>query len=295
MRILITGASGMLGATLAEKWKDRFDVFSTDKENFTKNTAKIFLPFDLLSKSYDTLMTWARPDVIIHCAAITNVDYCEDHPEQALWVNAESVKLFLKSDAHARLIFISSDAVFPDGLPLATVKDETAPENVYGKSKEAGEITTQNSGEPHLVVRTTIVGKNINPAAKGFVEWIISSVNDGNVITLFDDTLFTPITIWHLADELEWIINNEISGVVHVVGSESISKYEFGVRICQLLGLDTNLIQKGSINDVDFQAKRSKDQTMDSEHYQRYHRRALPIMDETVDMIVQNFKEFTYE
>jgi len=295
VRILITGASGMLGATLAEMWKDRFDVFSTAKEDYAENTVKNFMPFDLLNKSYDTLMNWARPNVIIHCAAITNVDYCENHPEQALAVNAESVKLFLKSDPEAKLIFISSDAVFPDGLHLATVNDKTSPENVYGKSKEAGEIAIQNSGEQHLVVRTTIVGKNINSVAKGFVEWIISSVNDGNVITLFDDTLFTPITIWHLADELEWIINNEISGVVHVVGSESISKYQFGIRICELLGLDTNLIQKGSINDVNFQAKRSKDQTMDSEHYQRYHRRSLPSIDETVDIIVQHFKEFTYE
>ena len=174
----------MLGATLAKMWKDRFDVFSTAKENYAENTVKNFMPFDLLNKSYDTLMNWARPDVIIHCAAITNVDYCENHPEQALAVNAESVKLFLKSDPEVKLIFISSDAVFPDGLHLATVNDKTAPENIYGKSKEAGEIAIQNSGKQHLVVRTTIVGKNINPVSKGFVEWIITSVNDGNVITL---------------------------------------------------------------------------------------------------------------
>ena len=95
-KILITGASGMLGATIVKKWCNRFEVFATDKDNFTNNPVKNFMNFDLVSESYDALMNWAKPDVIIHCAAITNVDYCEDNPEQAMEVNAESVNKFLK-------------------------------------------------------------------------------------------------------------------------------------------------------------------------------------------------------
>ena len=97
----------MLGATIVKKWCNRFEVFATDKENFANSPAKYFMAFDLVSESYDALMNWVKPDVIIHCAAITNVDYCEDNPEQAMAVNAESVNQFLKYGSDARLIFIS--------------------------------------------------------------------------------------------------------------------------------------------------------------------------------------------
>ncbi len=288
-RILITGTSGMLGATLVKQWCDIFEVFATDKKNFANSHAKYFMAFDLLSESYDTLMNWAKPDVIIHCAAITNVDYCEQNPEQAMAVNAESVNKFLKYGSYSRLIFISSDAVFPDGIHLASEKEQTSPKNVYGESKEAGENYIKEVSGAHLVIRTTIVGKNINPSKRGFVEWIVNSVKDGKEITLFDDVLFTPITIWHLANELEWILGSDISGIVHIVGEEPISKYDFGRKICEGLWLDTSLIKKGSIDGVHFNAKRSKDQTMDSGYYQQISNQVLPNMDQTILSIIQRF------
>ena len=294
MRILITGASGMLGATLVDKWQDKFDVFATDKDNFSENPAKIFTTFDLYSESYDSLIDWSNPEVIVHCAAITNVDFCEKNPKQTLAVNAESVKRFLQSNANARLIFISSDAVFPDGLHLALEKDKTNPENVYGMSKKAGEKHIRDAGENHIAIRTTIVGKNINRSYQGFVEWFVNSVKSGKDITLFSDAFFTPITIWHLADEIEWLICNNFSGIIHIAGKEPVSKYDFGRKICAGLGLDTSLIHKESIDNVTFQAKRSKDQTLDSGYYQHFSGRSMPSTDETVDMIVQHFKKFTY-
>ena len=290
---MITGASGMLGATLVDKSQDKFDVYATDRDNFRNNPARKFYLFDLLNQSYDELLEWAKPDVIVHCAAITNVDYCEDHSEEAIAVNGESVNKFLQSDANARLIFISSDAVFPDGLPLASEKDKTGSENVYGKSKELGERLIQNAGEPHTAIRTTIVGKNINPSNQGFVEWIVNSVSSGKRITLFDDALFTPITIWQLADELKWILYNNFSGLIHIVSKDPVSKYEFGFTICEKLGLDTGLIQKGSIENVNFLARRTKDQTLDSTYFEALSKRKLPSRENVVESIITHFKEVT--
>ena len=284
----------MLGATIVKKWCNRFEVFATDKDNFTNNPVKNFMNFDLMSESYDALMNWAKPDVIIHCAAITNVDYCEDNPEQAMAVNAESVNKFLKYGSDARLIFISSDAVFPDGIHMATEKDQISPENIYGKTKETGEKYIKKSSGDHLAVRTTIVGKNINSSYQGFVEWIVNSVKNGKEITLFDDALFTPITTWHLANELEWIMENDASGIIHIAGEEPISKYDFGRKICEGLGLDTSLINKGSIDAVNFNAKRSKDQTMDSGFYHSLSSRVLPSISATVDIIIEHFQESAY-
>lgn len=293
-RILITGASGMLGATLADKWQGKFDVYGTDKDNFQNNPARNFVPFDLLDQSYDELLERAEPDVIVHCAAITNVDYCEEHPDETMAVSCESVDRFLKFAPYARLIFISSDAVFPDGIHMATEKDETGAENVYGRSKELGERFILKAGGSHCAIRTTIVGKNINPSKQGFVEWIVNSVKDGKEIALFDDVLFTPITIWHLAEELECVIESDVSRSIHIAGRDAISKYDFGRILCEKLGLNVGLIRIDSIDNFNFRAKRSKDQTLDSSYYESISHRNLPNSQDTFDLLVKHFVEHTY-
>jgi UDP-4-amino-4,6-dideoxy-N-acetyl-beta-L-altrosamine transaminase/dTDP-4-dehydrorhamnose reductase len=290
MRVLITGASGMLGATLVEKWEDIFEVYATDKTRFSRSAQKNFLSFDLTNDCYEDLLNWADPDVIVHCGAITNVDHCENHREQAFEVNGISVKKFLTANKNTKLILISSDAVFPDGERFPSESDQPKPANVYGESKQLGEELILNFGEPHVVVRTTIIGKNINPNKKGFVDWIVESVIRGEKITLFKDVTFTPISIWHLADELEWLINNRISGVVHVAGGESINKFEFGVKICESLGLDSSLIRKGSLEDMEFTAERSKDQTLDSTYYQEISGRTLPTLEDVIDKTAGYFR-----
>ena len=81
-RILITGASGMLGATLVNKFKDEYNVFATGNSFFDKQHSQ-YMKFDLSSESYKKLFDWSNPDIIIHCAAITNGNYCEENPKKA--------------------------------------------------------------------------------------------------------------------------------------------------------------------------------------------------------------------
>jgi dTDP-4-dehydrorhamnose reductase len=293
VRILITGAKGMLGATLVEQWQSTYDVCATDIKNFPENPARKFFEFDLSSDCYTELLEWAMPDVIVHCGAITNMDYCEKYPNQAMAVNAASVRKLLEIQTQSRLIFISSDAVFGDGFHMASEDLDARPETIYGKSKKVGEDMLREAPGLNLAVRTTIVGKNSNPAAKGFVEWIVESVREDREITLFADVFFTPITIWDFADELEWIIRSTISGVVHVASSDPVSKYEFGVGICSQLGLDIDLIRAGSIDEFKFRAKRSKDQTLDSTYYKRLTGREMPSISDTIVNIARHFESLT--
>jgi len=293
-RILITGASGMLGSTLVNLWNKHFDIYSTQREDFDSNPSNNFLHFDLLNNNYNKLLDWSKPDVIVHCGAITDVDYCELNKEIAKKVNGESVRKLLSNNYYARLIFISSDAVFPDEVSMPVEEHKAEPINAYGMSKYVGEKYIQDAGKPHVVIRTTIVGKNINLSKTSLVEWIINSVKNKKEITLFEDALFSPITVWHLANELRWIIGNDVHGVFHISGDGIISKYEFGYRICKGLGLDTSLIRKGSIDDVNFDAKRAKDQTLDCSYYSKISGRPLPNMDETLDTIIQQYKRGAY-
>jgi len=289
VRLLITGASGMLGATLVKNYQEKYDVYATSRTDFLGNTSKNFLKFDLLEKSYDKLIDWSAPDIILHCGAITDLDYSEVEKKITTAVNANSVKKFLGYGSDLRVILISSDAVFPDKIKMAKETDQPMPQNVYGRSKEIAEKYILRNGNHNLAIRTTIIGKNINKKKVGFLEWIINSINNEKKITLFDDVFFTPITIWNLSDELEWIINNKISGLLHISCNEEISKYDLGLKICEKMGLDNSLIVRGSIDDFYFNAKRSKDQTLDSTYYKSISNRGNISVEDIVNTIAQHF------
>jgi dTDP-4-dehydrorhamnose reductase len=288
-RVLITGASGMLGATLVKLWSTKYNIFATGNSDFQGNLAKNYKIFDLKSENYGELIEWAKPDIIVHCAAITNVDYCEDNSEEAMIVNGESVRKLIYSAPYAKLIFISTDAVFPCQTHLANEESLTGPENIYGKSKEYGESFIKKSLKNSCIVRTTIVGKNINTYKQGFVEWIINSIKRDDHISLFNDVFFTPISIWHLTDELEWIINNDVPKILHVSSSEVITKYEFGYSLCHEMRLDASLIKAGSMDDVQFKAKRAKDQTLDSSYYISISKHKLPNFEDNIKILIKYF------
>ena len=290
-RVLITGASGMLGATLATRWAGAYDVYATGGSDFANNPAPRdrYRAFDLAQSSYDELLRWAAPEVIVHCAAWTSVDGCEDDPDRAYAVNAESVRKLAAADA--RMIFISTDAVFGETGHPATEQTQTAPLNEYGRSKLAGESYMRSLGARGCVVRTTVVGRNVNRAKQSFAEWIVASVSAGRSITLFSDAMFTPIAATALADELEWIIAHPTPPVVHVAGAEAVSKLELGRRLCAALALGTEPIHPGTIVGFPFRAPRSADQTLDSSLYRALSGRPLPTVDATIRALSDSFGE----
>lgn len=291
-RILVTGASGMLGSSLAIELSKSFNVYAT-------GNSKISLPvnykiFDLLNESYKELIDWSRPDLIIHCAAITNSVYCEENPMEAFYVNGWSIHKFLQdTKSSVKFIFISTDAVFLSSLHLAKEKDFTKPENIYGKSKELGEFFLLNSKRNYLIIRTTIVGLNIYSDKKGFVDWIIKSVKAKKSISLFDDVLFTPISIWDFISELKFLINQNSfeSKILHLAGDEVITKYEFGKSLIQGLFLDLNYIKKGSIFKFKNRAKRSNDQSLDCSFYKKTFKRKLPKLKDTITILKNKINE----
>lgn len=283
----------MLGATLSKIFSDSFEVFATGNSNFENQPAN-YMKFDLGSDSFEELIKWSKPEIIIHSAALTNGNYCEKNPLEAFNINGVSVRKFIDAtDEGQKIIYISTDAVFPSKLHLAQEKDCVDPENVYGKSKELGEFFLLNSNRKFTVVRTTIVGLNENPSRQGFVEWIINSVVEKQKIGLFDDVLFTPIAIWDFAKELEFLMRTDSisSEILHIAGSEVISKYDFGIALLAKLGLDKDAVNKTSISSMPDRAKRCADQSLDCTLYQEKYQRNLPNLEETVETIKNNYNE----
>ena len=292
-RILITGASGMLGATLVKSFSDFFSVFATGNTYFEDSLIN-YKKFDLRDDNYHELIAWSKPDIIIHSGAITNFNYCNDNPIDAFNVNGFSLKKLMDATKdNVKIIYISTDAVFPSKLNMAQESDCVFSENIYGKSKELGEFFLLTSDRVYKIIRTTIVGLNINKSKSSFVEWMVNASLNDEEISLFNDVIFTPISIWALAEEIKFLINYglESSEILHIAGNEQCSKYEFGKSLLEELSIPTKLVKKGSINMFKDRAKRCSDQTLNCETYQNKYHRKLPSLKETVTSIKRNYNE----
>ena len=286
MRILVTGAAGMLGSMLVERWREKYEVFASARTPFAA-PGWAFRPFDLTEASHAPLVDWARPDVIVHCAAWTALDACEADPERTLEINGRSVERLLAAAPSARMIFVSSDAVLGDRAEPLEEDAPPHPLNAYGRSKELGEqLLRERDAGPS--VRTTIVGWNLDPRKQSFVEWLVRSLERGEKVTLFQDALFNPIASSQLADELEHMLTDGRKGVWHVTGRDATSKYDFGVALADKLGLDRHRIHEGTITAMRFAARRSADQRLAVARYEHSVGRELPTLDATIAALVRD-------
>lgn len=283
----------MLGSTLSNFLSKEFNVFGTGNSDY-KSSLRYYKKFDLLNNDYSELIEWSDPDIIILNGALTNGSYCENNPLTAFNVNGISVKKFIDATSrNVKFVYISSDAVYSSKLHLAKEIDCISPESVYGKSKELGEYFLLNSERLFTIIRTTIVGLNLNHNKSSFVEWIINSSKSNQPISLFDDVKFTPISIWDLANEIYFIIkNNYITGeILNISGKTVCTKYEFGSILLKTLSISDNYVKKGSIKTFKQRANRSEDQTLDVTFYEKKYNRKLPFLNKTVLNIKNHYND----
>ena len=290
-RILITGGSGMLGFCLVKELEKDFEVYSTGNSQYCSHVTR-YLKFDLLSDSYKKLIDWSRPDIIIHCAALTDGTYCEKNPHEAYKVNGLSMKKIIDATKKkVKIIYISSDAVFPSTLNLAKEIDCVSPENIYGKSKELGEYFLKTSKNiEYLIIRTTIVGLNFNNNKTSFIDWIIRTSIKNQKLGLFNDVLFSPITIWDLSNEIKFLLNsNNINSEILHISGEMCTKYEFGKSLLKSLNISTLNLFENSILTFSQRFNRSTDQTLDSSFYEKKYSRILPKLNQTINNLKKHY------
>ena len=260
MKIAITGASGMLGTALISLLSKSHEVFATSRNKGIEKKNIEWDCFDL--NNFELLYTWlkkVKPHIVIHCAAIVDVDFCEKNFELAMSTNTKTTELIAKyiNFNKGRLIYISTDSVF-DGNKKNSYKeiDTPNPLNIYAKTKLQGEKSVQ-SISTGLVLRVNIIGLRQN-RNNSFAEWILQKLIQGSSLNLFHDVYFSPISVQELSIIINKIIQKPIYGLYHCGSSDSISKYEFGKKMSEIFQLSNLKINKVSIDSLNFKAKRPK-------------------------------------
>lgn len=251
MRILITGSNGLLGQKIVKLCLERKLSFIATSKGENRNTdcpQQNYMPLDITNKlEINKVFESFYPTHVIHTAAITNVDYCEDHQEECEDVNVNAVKyLFAASkqyEAHFQLL--STDFVFDGTKGYYSETDEVNPLSVYSRSKaDAEKVLLSDAYENWSVVRTIIVyGEGNNLSRSNIVLWAIDSLKKGNEMTIVDDQFRMPT--W--ADDLAWgcveIIQRGKTGIFHISGPVLFSIYELVLAIGKHYNLPTDFIK----------------------------------------------------
>ena len=231
VKVLVTGANGMLGQDLCPILEDSgYDVVETDINNLDITN----------SKSVEEVLGDEKPDFVIHCAAYTNVDKAEDDLNTARLINAMGTENVAKAckKIDATMVYISTDYVF-DGQANIPYKptDKTAPLNNYGLTKFEGEKAVRENLEKYYICRTSwLYGHH----GKNFVETMIS-LADKPELKVVDDQIGCPTWTVELASAIVKIIEGKSFGIYHTCGSSYTSWYGFAKEIFTQLGLTVNL------------------------------------------------------
>ena len=186
-----------------------------------------------------------RPDVVVHCAAITDVDPCELDPENCERVNIEGTRNIAAAAAacNARFIYLSTDFVF-DGLKGPYGEDDDPnPVSTYGWSKLQGEYIARSARVPWAIVRTILV-YGVPPSLKrnNLVTWVYSSLKNNQPIRVVNDQFRMPTLADDLADGIISIVERNKTGIFHLSGPEMVSVFEFAQQTARFFGLDQSLI-----------------------------------------------------
>lgn len=259
MRILVTGASGLLGLNLCLHLTDSHQIFAV------LHTQKLVEPpFQTIEcnqineNSLGLVLKKSRPDLLIHCAAMANVDTCETRPQEAKRINADMPGILA---AHCKkkgiqLIHISTDAVFDGKMGDYSEEDSPNPLSVYAQTKLEGEQIVASEYPVAIIARVNFYGYSLS-GKRSLAEFFLNSLKANNPVNGFVDVMFCPLYVNDLADTLMKMAGKELKGLYHVVSPESLSKYAFGIRIAEKFGLDKNLIQPKSVSESGLLAARS--------------------------------------
>jgi len=264
MRILITGASGLLGLNLALETAEEHVVYGTAKDHLLNTPAFTVLPGDLLAPgAVDQVLDQSHPDWVIHCAALANIDACEADPVLARKVNIELPAELATNVARggARLVHISTDSVFDGKRGNYSEDDLPNPLSVYARTKLDGERAVLQANPDAVVARVNLFGWSIS-GRRSLGEFFVRNLQAGNRVNGFTDVFFCPLLANDLAHLLVSMLKLKLSGLYHMVSPECLSKYEFGLRVAERFGLDASLITPTSVERGGLLAARSPNLTL---------------------------------
>ena len=265
MRILVTGASGLLGLNLCLEKVKEHDIYGIVHQTQLVNVPFTLIRQDLTNKKIlSKIFNQSKPELVLNCAAMANVDQCEKYPAAAAKINTEVPGYLAKSCAERAIPFvhISTDAVFDGEKGNYKETDVPNPLSIYAKTKLEGEKRVLDANPSALIARVNFFGFSVT-GRRSLAEFFLRNLISNKRVYGFIDILFSPMYVNDLIDTLFKMVKNKLTGIYHVVSSNHLSKYDFGMLISERFNLDGSIITPESYLKGNLIAKRSPNLFLD--------------------------------
>lgn len=259
MKLLITGSSGLLGLNLALEAMSAHEVIGVDKGRL-KSPPFRTIQADLLDEgAVDSVLDEARPDWLVHCAALADLEACEADPDLARRLNTDLPSALAKACRNRGLpmVQVSTDAVF-DGTKsgVYTEEDDPLPVSVYSSTKLEAERLVMKSNPEAIVARVNFYGWSL-AGRRSLAEFFFNNLTNNKSMSGYTDVIFCPMHVAHLSQTLLKMLAKGLHGLYHAVGPQPMSKYQFGVEIARKFGLNEGEISPKSIQASSLIARRA--------------------------------------
>lgn len=258
-RILVTGVSGLLGLNFAQEMMDGHEIIGVDRGKLVHAPFKV-MKQDLLDPgAVGSILDAAQPEWLVNCAALADLEACEDNPDIAKRLNTDLPRHLARlcKARNIRFVHISTDAVFDgekDGY--YTEKDQPNPKGVYAKTKFEGEWAVLTEDPRALVARVNFYGWSLG-GRRSLAEFFHHNLTHNKSMSGFTDVAFCPMLANDTARILVKMVQRGLSGLYHLVGPQAMSKYQFGVEIARKFSLRESEISPKSILSSSLTARRS--------------------------------------
>ncbi len=259
MRLLVTGGSGLLGSAVAalsiRKGYDTYTGFN--QHPASEGTPTLLDVTDTLT--VEEAFKSVRPDVVVHSAAMTHVDRCEENRELATLVNVEGTRNVAREAEKlgAFLLYVSTDYVFSGEKGDYRENDTPYPINHYGATKLDGARIVASSGAAYCIARPSVIyGSRPAAGKENFVLWVIKQLSTDKPIQIINDQWVSPTLNTNLAEMVLEVIQRQLTGIYHLSGATPINRYDFTLRIAKEFNLDESLITPVTSKEMKWAAKR---------------------------------------
>ncbi|EHJ94925.1 dTDP-4-dehydrorhamnose reductase [Vreelandella boliviensis LC1] len=233
-----------------------------------------------------------NPDAVLNLVGMTNVDFCESYPNEAYVGNVktlENVASWIRNAKKSvQLIHISTDQVYDGQGPHA--EDKVDLKNYYAFSKYAGELVAGMAGG--LIIRTNFFGKSKCENRASLTDWLFSNLTENNPIQVFEDVLFSPLSMPTLCEMLSLAIEKKLVGVYNLGARDGLSKADFAYKFALSLRLNCNIMARCSSDEVNFiKTYRPKDMRLDVQRFERAAGVTLPSLVVEIDRATKEYQK----